>query len=144
VVRALEVTLGSGRPFSSFGPGFEAFPPSTVRQVGLRLPVELLDRRIEARVGAMVAAGLVAEVADLAARPGGLSRTARQALGYREVLAHLAGDCSLDEAIDLTVTRTRQLARRQVRWFRRDPRIRWIDVDGNALPAPAAVLGDWG
>ena len=144
VVRALEVTLGSGRPFSSFGPGFEAFPPSPVRQVGLRVAGPFLDRRIEARVEAMVTAGLVTEVAGLAARPDGLSRTARQALGYREVLAHLAGECSLDDAIALTVTRTRQLARRQVRWFRRDPRIRWIDVDGNALPDPGAVLGDWG
>lgn len=142
ILRALEVTLGSGRPFSSFGPGLEAYPPSTVHQVGLRLPGDVLDRRIEARVEAMVAAGLVAEVTALAARPGGLARTARQALGYRELLAHLEGTCSLDEAVALTVTRTRQLARRQIRWFRRDPRIRWVDTTGNPLPTPASVLGD--
>lgn len=142
VVRALEVTLGSGRPFSSFGPGFEAHPPSPVRQVGLRVDPDLLDRRIEARVAAMVAAGLVAEVSALAASPGGLSRTARQALGYREVLAHLEGACSLDEAVHLTVTRTRQLARRQHRWFRRDPRIRWVGTEGNSLPDLETLLGD--
>ena len=142
VLRALEVTLGSGRPFSSFGPGFEAHPPSPVRLVGLRVEPDLLDRRIEGRAVAMVEAGLVAEVAALAARPGGLSRSARQALGYREVLAHLDGDCTLDEAIHLTVTRTRQLARRQLRWFRRDPRILWVEHDGNPLHDLLTLLGD--
>ena len=142
VVRALEVTLGSGRPFSSFGPGFEAYPRSPIRQVGLRVQVDVLDRRIEQRVTAMVEAGLVAEVAALAASPRGLSRTAGQALGYREVLAHLEGACSLDEAVSLTVTRTRQLARRQLRWFRRDPRIRWVDSDDNPLPDLEPLLGD--
>ena len=142
VVRALEVTLGSGRPFSSFGPGLDAYPPSAVRQVGLRVAADVLDRRIEERVDAMVAAGLVAEVAALAAAPRGLSRTARQALGYREVLAHLDGACSLDEAVALTVTRTRRLARRQLRWFRRDPRIRWVDSDDNTLLDLAPLLGD--
>jgi tRNA dimethylallyltransferase len=143
VLRALEVTLGSGRPFSSFGPGFVAHPPSPVRQLGLRVDAERLDRRIEARAVAMVEGGLVAEVAALAARPGGLSRSARQALGYREVLAHLDGDCTLDEAIHLTVTRTRQLARRQRRWFGRDPRIRWVEDDGNPLHDLLALLGDF-
>ncbi len=142
VVRALEVTLGSGRPFSSFGPGFSAYPPSPVRQLGLRIDPDLLDRRIEERVVAMVAAGLVGEVSALAASPGGLSKTARQALGYREVLAHLEGACSLDEAVHLTVTRTRQLARRQRRWFRRDPRIEWVETEGNPLPDLATLLGD--
>lgn len=142
VVRALEVTIGSGRPFSSFGPGFEAYPPSPVRQVGLRLPLEVLDRRIVARVEAMVAGGLVEEVAALAAGTDGLSATARQAIGYREVLAHLEGTSSLEEAIALTVARTRRLARRQIRWFRRDPRIRWVDIGSNPLPDLASVLGD--
>ncbi|MDQ3384840.1 MAG: tRNA (adenosine(37)-N6)-dimethylallyltransferase MiaA [Actinomycetota bacterium] len=142
VVRALEVTLGSGRPFSSFGPGFEAYPPSPIRQVGLRISADVLDRRIEERVAAMVGAGLVAEVAALAAAPRGFSRTAGQALGYREVLAHLEGACSLDEAVALTVTRTRQLARRQLRWFRRDPRIRWVDSGDNPLPDLEPLLGD--
>jgi tRNA dimethylallyltransferase len=73
VVRALEVTVGSGRAFSSFGPGLEAYPPTAVRLVGLRLPVEALDRRIAERVDHMVEAGLVAEVAALAARDQPLS-----------------------------------------------------------------------
>jgi len=129
VVRALEVCLGTGRPFSSFGPGLGAYPPVATVQVGIDLPTEVLDQRIEDRVGAMVVAGLVAEVAQLAAAPGGLSRTARQALGYRQVLDHLEGRLSLDEAIAETVVGTRRLARRQRRWFRRDPRIQWLDED---------------
>jgi tRNA dimethylallyltransferase len=58
-----------------------------------------------------------------------MSRTAAQALGYKELLAHLGGACSLDEAVDLAVRRTRQFARRQRAWFRRDPRIRWCAPD---------------
>jgi tRNA dimethylallyltransferase len=127
IVRALEVTVGSGRPFSSFGPGMAAYPLVATVQLGLEWPLDELDRRIESRAHAMVDGGLVAEVEALAARPGGLSRTARQALGYREVLEHLDGVVSLDEAVKTIVARTRQFARRQVRWFRRDPRIVWRD-----------------
>jgi tRNA dimethylallyltransferase len=127
VVRALEVTVGSGRPFSSFGPGMAAYPPVATLQIALEWPLDELDRRIETRVHAMVDNGLVDEVSRLAGAPRGLSRTARQALGYREVLEHLDGACSLDEAVATTVARTRRFARRQLRWFRRDPRIVWRD-----------------
>jgi tRNA dimethylallyltransferase len=129
VVRALEVCIGSGKPFSSFGPGLTAYPPSEVVQLGLRWPRPVLARRIEDRFHAMLAAGLLAEVEALAARPGPLSRTALQALGYRELLAHLEGECSLDEAVHLAITRTRQLAVRQLRWFRRDPRVAWVEME---------------
>jgi tRNA dimethylallyltransferase len=125
VVRALEVTLGAGRPFSEFGPGLEAYPANGVPQVGLAPAPEDVDRRIEERFAAMVEAGLVGEVAALAARPGGLSRTARQALGYREILAHVEAGAPLDDCLEEAVRRTRQFARRQASWFRRDPRIGW-------------------
>jgi tRNA dimethylallyltransferase len=127
VVRALEVTLGAGRPFSSFGPGLAAYPPRPTVQLGLDLPLPVLDERIAARVHAMVAAGFLDEVRRLAGAPTGLSRTARQALGYRELLEHLEGSIGLEEAVDTVIARTRKFARRQVRWFRRDPRIRWLD-----------------
>ncbi|MDP9006955.1 MAG: tRNA (adenosine(37)-N6)-dimethylallyltransferase MiaA [Actinomycetota bacterium] len=147
VVRALEVTLGSGRPFSSFGPGLAVYPPSPFTQIGLRAAPPVLDRRITGRFASMLDAGLVAEVEALAVRRPPLSATAGQALGYRELLAHLAGRCSLDEAAGETVRRTRRFARRQLRWFRRDPRITWCRVDeepGEDLPAPAAeLLGSW-
>jgi tRNA dimethylallyltransferase len=122
IERALEVTIGSGRPFSSYGPGLETYPPGPVI-VGIDVPLEVLDRRIEDRVAAMVDAGLVEEARALQGRA--LSRTAARALGYEELLEHLAGDRTLEDAMAMTVQRTRRLARRQLRWFRRDPRVAW-------------------
>jgi tRNA dimethylallyltransferase len=132
VVRALEVTLGSGRPFSTFGPGLEAYPASGVALVGLALGPEETDRRIARRLDAMVEAGLVEEVRALAARPAGISRTARQALGYREVLAHVEEGRPLGDCLEEAVRRTRQYARRQASWFRRDPRVVWADREEEA------------
>ncbi len=132
VVRALEVTIGAGRPFSDFGPGLEAYPPTGVPQVGIALPPAEVDHRIEARFSAMLAAGLVDEVRTLAARPGGMSRTARQALGYREILAHVEGGVPLEHCVEEALRRTRQLARRQASWFRRDPRITWAASSAEA------------
>ena len=126
VLRALEVTIGSGRRFSSFGPGLDTYPATDVVQIGVRRPRDDLAARIDARVHRMIADGLIDEVRALAA--GGFSRTAGQALGYKEILQYLDGRIGKDEAIDLTITRTRQFAVRQERWFRRDPRIRWVDV----------------
>jgi tRNA dimethylallyltransferase len=131
IMRALEVCIGSGRPFSSFGPGLTAYRTSDVAQIGVRWERRTLARRVEERFTAMMANGLLAEVARLAARPGGLSRTAAQALGYKELLAHLRGELSLDEAVQLAVVRTRQYAVRQLRWFQRDPRVRWIDMESD-------------
>ena len=127
VVRALEVTLGSGQPFSTFGPGLEAYPPSPVAMIGLTMASEEVDRRIAERFARWVDGGLLPEVRALAARPGGISRTARQALGYRELLRHVEEDAPLDECIEEAVRRTRTFARRQASWFRRDPRIVWTD-----------------
>ena len=144
VVRALEVTMGSGRPFSSFGPGLAAHPPSRFSLAGVWLPRPVVGRRIARRLAAMVDDGLLEEVRALSAAPGGMSPTARQALGYREVLAHLAGELSLEQAIEEAVRRTRSFARRQRMWFRRDPRITWYgsaEQPGAVLPA---LLGDWG
>jgi tRNA dimethylallyltransferase len=141
LVRALEVTLGSGRPFSSYGPGLDHYPPNPVVQIALRWPRALLAERIERRYREQLELGFLAEVEQLAARPGGLSRTARQALGYKELLAHVDGRCSLDEALDLAITRTRRFAARQERWFRRDPRLRWIDVDGDST-GPLALVDE--
>jgi tRNA dimethylallyltransferase len=81
VVRALEVTIGSGRPFSSFGPGLEQYPPSRFQLIGVELPLDVVAARIETRYHEQVAAGFVEEAARLLADPRGVSRTARQALG---------------------------------------------------------------
>ena len=132
VLRALEVTLGSGRTFSSFGVGLTAHPPSPVAMVGLWQPRPVLAERIERRYRRQIEDGFLAEVERLAAGPP-LSRTAAQALGYRELLAHLAGETSLEEALELAITRTRQFARRQRVWFRKDPRISWLGADDDPL-----------
>jgi tRNA dimethylallyltransferase len=138
VVRALEVTLGSGRPFSSFGPGLDVYPPSRFHLVGIGLPHEVVADRIGARYHRQMAEGFLDEVRRLLADERGLSRTARQALGYRELIAHLEGETTLDEALELAVRRTRRFARRQRSWFRRDPRLRWLEAEddpGTLLPA---------
>jgi len=143
VLRALEVTIGSGRPFSSFGPGVGAFPSSGWRLAGVWLPRAVVATRVEARFKAMLQAGLLEEVRHLAAQPEGLSRTASQALGYRELLAHVQKGVPLLEAADEAVRRTRQFARRQRMWWRRDPRVRWFGAAENPLEVTRALLGNW-
>lgn len=137
VVRALEVTVGSGRPFSSYGPGLDAPPPSAFTLIGLACPTDELNARIEARYGAQMEAGFLEEVVALRRDARGISRTAAQALGYRELLSHLDGRCSLDDALQAAVHRTRRFARRQRSWFGRDRRIAWLDG-----AAPQNVLVD--
>jgi len=146
VVRALEVTLGSGRPFSSFGPGLEEYPSAPFPVVGLAMERDVLDQRIAQRYRQQMADGFLAEVQTLVDRPAGLGRTARQALGYAELLDHIENGTPLGDALETAVTRTRRFARRQQRWFGRDPRINWIPADGevsaNALAELARGLID--
>lgn len=137
VIRALEVTIGSGRPFSSYGPGLGSYPVTRVHMVGIRFDPELHGRLIDERFDAMMDLGLLDEARALARRPGGLSRTARQALGYRELLAYLEGGegskAALERAIAEAKRRTKAFAHRQWAWFRRDPRITWLDPRGDLL-----------
>jgi tRNA dimethylallyltransferase len=143
VIRALEVTLGSGRPFSSYGPGMGHFPPTSWRLAGVWLPRPVVAARIRARLATMVEFGLVAEVQRLRFRPGGISGTARQALGYREVLAHLEGGVPLTEAVAEAERRTRAFARRQRVWWRRDPRVQWLGAVENPFAVMPVLLGQW-
>ena len=143
IVRALEVTLGSGKRFSSYGEGLDTYGKTAFKQIGLSLPRPLLDERIEQRFARQLELGLAEEAKQLHDRPEGLSRTAQQALAYKELFAHFRGETTLDEAIDLAKARTRRFSRRQQRWFRRDPRIHWIDIEHDpteALPAVQAAL----
>ncbi|MFW2383260.1 MAG: tRNA (adenosine(37)-N6)-dimethylallyltransferase MiaA [Acidimicrobiales bacterium] len=130
IIRALEVTIGSGRPFSSFGPGVDAYPPTRYVQLGLEIDRDTMDARINERFDRQIAAGFLDEVADLR-QP--FSRSAGQALGYRELRRHLDGQLTLEEAVEEAKSRTRRFARRQQRWFRRDPRIIWLDALSPAL-----------
>jgi tRNA dimethylallyltransferase len=133
VVRALEVTIGSGSPFSSYGPGLETYPPSAIAQFGIPYLPSEHDERVATRFGELLEEGLLEEVRSLSEEPGGLSRTARQAIGYRELLAHIEKDLPYAEAVQAAVQRTRVLARRQWSWFKRDPRVVWLDPSGDLL-----------
>ena len=129
IVRALEVTLGSGRPFSSYGPGLEEYPAIPFRLLGLRLDRAAMDERINRRYDVQMADGFLEETRALLDDPRGIGRTARQALGYRELLRHLEEGERLDEMLEEARVRTRRFARRQLKWFGRDPRIEWIELD---------------
>lgn len=133
IIRALEVCLGSGQPFSSYGDGVAQFPVNSVVQIGIKWQRDVLRSRIKERVQRMVDAGLVDEVRGLLNEPLGISSTARQGLGYKEMIEHIEGRWTLAEAIDATVLRTQQFAVRQERWFRRDPRIQWVEVQTDPI-----------
>ena len=140
IVRALEVVELTGLPFAASLPRPGA-PRDDALLVGLDRDTAVLDERIAARVDAMLAAGLVDEVAALAARGLRDGATASRAVGYREVLEHLDGAIDLDEARRRTVAATRRLVRRQRAWFRRDDRVRWLDAAAPDLVA--TVLAAW-
>jgi tRNA dimethylallyltransferase len=127
-VRALEVAAITGRPFSSFGHAWKVFGGDRVRVAGVRMPRAVLAGRIERRVRAMLDAGWLDEVHGLVERGFGGWLTSTQAIGYADLARHLRGQLSIDEAVEATVRRTGALARRQIAWFRRDPRVRWFDV----------------
>ena len=128
IVRALEVIELTGEPFAAQLPDPVDIYPAV--RVGLDVPREALDARIAARVERMWDAGFVDEVRRLAADGLADAPTASRALGYAQVLAFLAGECSGDDARTATVEATRKFARRQQRWFRRDTRISWLPFDG--------------
>lgn len=143
VVRALEVIALTGRPFSASLPRLEYADPLTV-QVGVDIDRPTLDERISRRVEEMFAAGFVAEVEALLDRGLAEGRTANRAIGYREVMGFLAGDRTLEEAVEQTKVATRRFARRQDSWFRKDPRIVWVAHDDpqrveKALAAVASI-----
>ena len=106
---------------------------------------ERLYRRINERVDLMMEQGLLAEVEALLDRGLGSSATARQAIGYKEILDYLDGVCSLDEAVETIKTRSRRYAKRQLSWFRRDGRVSWLDMDAmDTFAAADAVLESLG
>ncbi len=146
IVRALEVIQSTGQPFSSFGPGLGEYGPTVfpVQMAGVWMPRAILRERIDQRFDAMWERGLVEEVRDLDDDSRGWSRTARQAIGYKEILAHLRGEQpDLDAARDSAVRRTWALARRQRVWFRRDPRITWFGAPVNSRAAVLPALLAW-
>lgn len=138
IIRALEVHELTGRPFSSFMPQREYFQPAV--QIGLAVDRDLLRERLARRVHNMVDQGLLGEVRrlDAAGLRGG--KTAPRALGYAQFLKVLDGGSTVAEAAEDTIVATRQFARRQLTWFRADPRITWLDWQAPDLAARAVAL----
>ena len=128
VIRAVEVIRLTGRPFSEQRAAWGETKHFTESVIGLRRSPEDLQARIDRRVEAMFAGGLVEETRAALEKGLAGNRSAMQAIGYRQVAEHLAGARSLEETIALVKTRTRQFARRQMTWFRRQLPVRWVDV----------------
>ena len=138
VIRALEILQITGEPptagLAARGQWWRE--PTVV--IGLRAPRDWLHERIENRVRAMFAGGLVEEVRGLVAQ--GLSTTAAQAIGYREVADMLSGEITQEEALDQVIHHTRRYARRQDSWFRRDQNIQWIAADAADVSAQVQAV----
>ncbi len=138
LIRALEVHEVTGRPFSSFMPGREYFRPAV--QIGLAVDRDVLRERLAARVHAMVERGLLEEVRRLDAAGLRRGKTAPRALGYAQFLRVIDDEADVARAAEETIVATRQFARRQLTWFRADPRIRWLDWQDAELTAKALAL----
>ena len=138
IIRALEVHELTGRPFSSFMPRREYYQPAV--QVGLSVDREVLRERLAERVHRMVVAGLLEEVRLLDGRGLRRGKTASRALGYSQFLRVVDGTSTVADAAEETIVATRQFARRQLTWFRADPRITWLDWQDAGLVGKAAEL----
>jgi tRNA dimethylallyltransferase len=139
VIRAIEVTRVTGRPFSEWRrrepPAFD----TTI--IGLRMERQALYRRIDERADTMIASGLVDEVRSLIANAYGCELASMSGIGYRQICEHLAGECTLAEAIARIKTETHRLARMQHTWFRADDsRITWLDAMAPDLVEQATVV----
>ena len=126
VVRALEVLAVTGRPFSATLPRYEDLVPTV--HLALRPERAALNARIDARARAIFDAGLIEEARVLVDEGLAEGTTAPRAIGYAQALAVIDGTMSREEAVEATAAATRKLASRQIKWFRRDPRVHWIDV----------------
>lgn len=137
IIRALEVTLRTGAPFSTTSHRSRE-PEYDLLQFGLTAPREILYERINRRVDAMIDGGLVKETESLLASGYGAAVTARQAIGYKELLPFIRGEADLADCVAALKQATRRYAKRQLTWFRRDKRINWIEV-GESIELQAVV-----
>lgn len=145
LIRALEVSELTGKPISSFQTQWDAASTPQIASVwiGLRWTTEALNRRLNARVKQMMAGGWLNEVKQLAAQTPVWSATASEATGYHELLEHLHGCLSLDDAVEQIKIATRQLARRQMKWFKRFPGVHWLEGDRPLEENVAAAMSFW-
>jgi len=138
IERALEVYRLTGRPISELQRQWDRSRRYDCRFFGLRREKTDQNRRINQRVGRMIEMGLVDEVRSLLAGPGGLGPVARQAVGYAEIIEHLEGRLSLEEAVEAIKINTRRLAKSQRTWFRRWRDVTWLDVPADEPPETTA------
>lgn len=130
VIRALEVYELTGKKFSATMPRREYFQPAV--QLGIKWPLAVLDERISQRTAQMLTQGFIEEVAELEKRGLADTPTACRATGYQAVMDYLAGKITREESAEQIALQTRQLARKQRKWFRKDPRIHWLDGEAGA------------
>jgi tRNA dimethylallyltransferase len=133
VLRAIEVFELSGKPLSEQQQQWGSEHRHAAAWFGLVWDKDALNRRINARVKQMITAGWVEETKALLDRYGALSKTAGEATGYAELIAHVQGKMTLDDAIEQIKIATRQLGRRQVKWFRRWSQVTWLDAGALSL-----------
>jgi tRNA dimethylallyltransferase len=136
VIRALEVTIGTGRKFSSFKTGRTRKRDFEIVKIGLTRPREVLYDRIDRRVDMMIEAGLVEEVQSLVQYR---NMPALNTVGYKEIFDYLDGNHSLEEAVRLIKRNTRHYAKRQLTYWGRDEEIKWLEI-GNQLPSSETNL----
>ena len=143
VVRALEM-LDEGKSYAEHNKGLKTRSPHYEARIwGLTMDRSCLYSRIEQRVDHMIQQGLVDEVASLLDKGLVRESTAGQAIGYKELIEYLSGNCSLDEAVDAIKARTRRYAKRQISWFKNDGRVRWLDMDTLSVQeARDVILGN--
>lgn len=147
VIRALEM-LDEGKSYATQHKGLHKHAPWYQAQIyGIAMERERLYRRIDTRVDAMFDEGLVKEVKGLMDQGLASALTALQAIGYKEIVSALNGEITLDEARELMKKNTRHLAKRQLSWFHRDPRVNWLDLDkmtsDEAAEQIIAAVGEW-
>jgi tRNA dimethylallyltransferase len=134
IIRALEVHAITGKPISSFQKQFDAEPSDDWLVIGLRADKTEENKRINARVKKMIEQGLVEEVERLLAEEKPLSKQARCAIGYAEIIEHLSGKTSLDDAVELIKKNTRRLAKGQRTWFKTFRNVNWLNLDVDESP----------
>jgi tRNA dimethylallyltransferase len=143
VIRALEIVHLSGTSGGDYRKAISGPPLYDARMVGLTMDRNRLYQRINLRVDRMIEAGLVEEVRGLLAQGCTPDMISMQGLGYKEIISYLNGECSLEEAADTIKQRTRRFAKRQYTWFRRDPHIRWFDIDATGVETTYRKISDW-
>ena len=142
VIRAMEVSQSTGRAFSS--QRGKAAPPYSTLVVGLTRPREELYRRVDARIQAMLDAGLVEEVKRLVEQGHGWGLPAMSGVGYRQIGAYLRGDVSLDDAVREIKRATRNFVRHQANWFKPDdPNIHWFRVEASTAERVTELIVEW-